>query len=388
MSGRPGILITGIGIVSAAGTSLEENARALREGTPGLGSLSRFSSPRCGHFPVAEVSTAGDERTPRTRRLAQLALSQALADAGLDAPPPDAGLVLGTSTAGLAETESWMHAGADEAGAQVLQHHECGAVTDALADRFDITGPATTISAACSSSAQALATAAEFLRFGRADCVLAGGADALCRLTLNGFASLLNMSAVGCRPFDANRDGMSLGEGAAFLVLERSDRRTTNRPALAELAGTGNSCDAFHPTAPEPEGRGAEAAMASALADAGVHPDEVDYVNAHGTGTVENDRAEGRAIHRLFTGRNVDVSSTKAIFGHTLGAAGAIEAVASVLAMQGGFRPGNPRLESPDPECAVTPLTETSERPPHVILSNSFAFGGNNSSICLRAVTT
>jgi 3-oxoacyl-(acyl-carrier-protein) synthase len=389
------VVITGMGIVSAAGRGTEVTLQALREGRSGLGRLRRFAARRNGHLPVAEARDAAAPDGapiggPRTLALATDALRQALQAAQLDpADCRDAGLVLGTCVAGMPETEAAL---LDEAAGRDLDEavwgrHECGYVTQQLAERAGCRGPVTTVSTACSSSAVAIATAADLLESGATGLVLAGGADALCRLTLNGFAALLNVSPEGCRPFDVRRDGMSLGEGAAFLVLETLEHAMARGvAALGRLAGHGNSCDAHHPTAPHPDGRGAEAAMRRALAMAGCSAAAVDYINAHGTGTVENDRAEGRAIRRVFGTTPPPCSSTKRVFGHTLGAAGAIEAVVSILALRHGMVPGTPGLDEIDPECEITPLRQTLDRPVGVVLSNSFGFGGNNSSLCFTAL--
>jgi len=216
--------------------------------------------------------------------------------------------------------------------------------------------------------------------------MVAGGTDALCRLTLNGFASLLVIDPLGCRPFDVARAGMSLGEGAAFLVLEAEEEvHARGGRILARMAGSGNSCDAHHATAPDPDGRGAEAAMRGALEDARIAPARIDYVNAHGTGTADNDRAEGRALVRLFGPAPPPVSSTKRVFGHALGAAGAIEAAVCVLALNQGFLPGTPGFGAPDPDCGIVPLREAVDLRPRAVLSNSFGFGGNNTVLCFTA---
>ena len=392
------VVVTGVGIWTAAGKGIAANRAALEAGRSGLGELTLFDSPRCGHLPVAQVTDLEDK--PRTVALGREALREALEHAGLTAEfprlglTPDTlrvGLALGTCVGGMPETETavgQMFEG-EKFDEGVWNRHECGFVSHALATEFALTGPVTTVSAACSSSAQAIAHGVDLLEVGAADVMIAGGADALCRLTLNGFASLLNVSAQGCRPFDAERDGMSLGEGAAFLVLERAEAAAgRGATPLAVLAGHGNSCDSHHATAPHPDGLGAEAAMRAALRSAGLPASAVDYVNSHGTGTVENDRAEGRALRRLFGSDVPPVSSTKRIFGHTLGAAGAVEAVASILALRAGFLPGDPGLRTADPACEIQPLRHAVRRSARIVLSNSFGFGGNNSSLCIAVEPT
>jgi 3-oxoacyl-(acyl-carrier-protein) synthase len=381
--------ITGMGIVSAAGRGLDATEDALRSGRSNLSVLTRFESPRCGHHVVAEVAAV--DATPRTLALSRAALSDALEDATRGGRWPHANdrvaLVLGTIVGGMAETEEAVAsqlAGRDF-DAAVWTRHGCDWTTTALAEEFEVRGPAFTISNACSAGAQALAMGSELLRAGLADVVFAGGADSLCRLTLNGFASLLAMDPTGCKPFDRRRAGMSLGEGAAFCVLERvDDARARGCSPAVELAGAGNTCDAYHTTAPEPEGRGAEGAMRAALAQAGLRADQIGYVNAHGTGTPGNDLAEGRALARLFGDAAPPISSTKAVFGHTLGAAGAIEAVVCALALTRGFVPGTVALEETDPECRIEPLREMRAADVRVALSNSFGFGGNNTVLAFR----
>lgn len=386
---QPGVVVTGLGILSAAGRGEEATVDALRRGRSGLGPLTRFSSARCGDLPVAEVAGARAGEGPRTVGLGRRALADALASAALDRPAlRKAGLAVGTTVGGMPESEVALaelleHQVANEA---VWLRHECAYLTDTLADEFGLEGPAHTVSTACSSGAEAIATAASLLRAGEVELMLAGGVDSICRLTLNGFASLLIVAPDGCRPFDRARAGMSLGEGAAFLVLEtEAHARVRGARPLARLGGSGNTCDAYHPTAPDPEGTGAEAAMRRALEAAGLEPGAVDYVNAHGTGTEDNDRAEGRALRRLFGADVPPFSSTKRVFGHALGAAGALEAVASILAIRHGFLPGTPGFSNADPECRVVPLAQSRAAQPDIVLSNSFGFGGNNTVLLFTA---
>jgi 3-oxoacyl-(acyl-carrier-protein) synthase len=388
LANQPGIVVTGLGIVSAVGRGEDATVDALRQGRSGLGRLTRFSSARCGDLPVAEVSEA--EQTgdgPRTVALGRIALTDALASAGLDRSGlGEAGLAVGTTVGGMPESEVALAELLENhvANEAVWLQHECAYLTDTLADEFGLEGPSHTVSTACSSGAEAIATAASLLRAGEAELMLAGGVDSICRLTLNGFASLLIVDPDGCRPFDRARGGMSLGEGAAFCVLEtEAHARDRGASPLVRLAGSGNTCDAYHPTAPDPEGAGAEAAMRRALLAAGLEHGAVDYVNAHGTGTEDNDRAEGRALRRLFGAAVPPFSSTKRVFGHTLGAAGAIEAVVSILAITHGFLPGTPGFGEADPECRVVPLAQSRVAQPAVVLSNSF--GGNNTVLCFSA---
>jgi 3-oxoacyl-[acyl-carrier-protein] synthase II len=261
--------------------------------------------------------------------------------------------------------------------------HQPASVTDLVARRLGIVGPRTTIMTACSSSATAIGRAADLVRLGRVAVALAGGAEGLCRLTYAGFNALRAVSPEPCRPFDAERKGLSLGEGAAVLVLEEEmHARARGAEVLGFLAGWGMTADAHHMTAPHPEGDGAARAMLAALADAELAPEAIDYVNAHGTATPHNDAAEVLALRRVFGERaaRLPVSSTKSMVGHTLGAAGAVEAVASLCALRGGYVPPTMGLERPDPAFGALDFVPGAAREARVgaVLSSSFAFGGNN----------
>lgn len=385
-----GVVVTGFGIVSAAGLGAPAHAAAVREGRSGLGPLTLFPSPRCGHLPVAEVARIS--AVPRAVHLGQPALAEALAHAQLPGSLlRHTALVVGTTVGGMPETEIAVArlTTSSPSLAAVWAGHECAALTQALSAHAGLGGLRSTVSNACASGALAIATGMDLLMANAADVVVAGGVDALCRMTLNGFASLLALDPDGCRPFDRNRKGTSLGEGAAFLVLETSAHaRARGVHAKGELAGFGHSCDAHHATAPDPNGRGAELAMANALHMAGLSPSAIDYVNAHGTGTRDNDRAEGRALRRLFGQDMPPVSSTKRIFGHTLAAAGAIEAIVCLLAMAGDFVPGTAGLVDIDPECELSPHRTTTAGRIRCALSNSFGFGGHNTVLCFRRTET
>jgi 3-oxoacyl-(acyl-carrier-protein) synthase len=260
-----------------------------------------------------------------------------------------------------------------------LRFHECAGAAELCARSFGATGPCATVSTACSAGAMALLTAAELVRTGEADLMLAGGTDSLCRLTLNGFGSLLLLDPKGCKPFDARRAGISLGEGAAMLVVEsEAAARARGAPVLARLTGWGASCDAWHPTAPHPEGRGAHEAMRKALACAGLEAPDIDFACAHGTGTPENDLMETKALRRLFGQRLPPVASLKRCVGHTLAASGPINAVVCVQALLEQHLPPNLGFEELDPTLAFGPVLQFRPHPLAHVLSNSFGFGGNN----------
>lgn len=262
---------------------------------------------------------------------------------------------------------------------RMAAHHDCADSTLAIARYCKIDGFTTTISTACSSAANALMTAAKLLRHGLADRVVAGGTDALCRFTLNGFKSLMILDPAPCRPFDAGRAGLNLGEGAAYLVLERDESRTRN--PYCYLSGFANANDAHHQTASSADGEGDYLAMQGAIHMGGLTPAEVDYINVHGTGTPNNDLSEGTAMRRLFGDAVPAFSSTKAYTGHTLAAAGSIEAVFSALALRHGEIYPGLNFTSPDPALGLTPVVRYTKYPLQNVLSNSFGFGGNCSSL-------
>jgi 3-oxoacyl-(acyl-carrier-protein) synthase len=312
------------------------------------------------------------EGLPRTHCLAYAAAVQAMVGESL---PPDA-IVLGTTTGGILTTEQQLREENRDKAAYRL--HGLGTVADYLAGKLGCSGPVLTVSTACSSGAVAMAVALKMLRSGRTDRVLVGGVDSLCRLTYFGFNSLQLVDRNGCRPLDARRRGMAVAEGAGMLLL------STARPGQpsAEVLGAGLSCDAYHPAAPHPEGQGALAAMQAALDDAGMRAEDIDYINLHGTGTPDNDLAEAKAVHRLFADPP-SLSSIKGASGHSLAAAGALEAVVAAIAVTKDFRPANTGFEQADPALDLQPLTEPVNTATKAVLSNSFGFGGNNGSLLI-----
>jgi len=384
-----------MGIVCAQGWSVEEVWKGVLAERECLAPVSIFTSPRCGHMPVAEVKGDTAEKSgladgSRTDHLAAYAAGRAYDDAGLDSltasKRSEVGIVLGTCTSGMIEAERFMQKVVREGLVDIglLRHHECASPSNSVARAFGASGFRATVSDACASGASAIATACDAILSGEADVVIAGGADSLTRLTLNGFCSLLNVSPGGCRPFDAERDGMTLGEGAGVVILEsESHARSRGARIRAFVAGCGSTCDAFHTTAPKPDGSGALGAMRRALASAGMSPGDIDYVNAHGTGTVENDAAEALALRALFGDRMPHVSSTKRFFGHTLAAAGAIEAIVCVLAMESGIAPSNLGLRRPDPKLGLVPVAHGAKATLKAAISNSLGFGGANASLVL-----
>jgi 3-oxoacyl-[acyl-carrier-protein] synthase-1/3-oxoacyl-[acyl-carrier-protein] synthase II len=286
-------------------------------------------------------------------------------------------IVLGTTTGGILVSEALLEKGVTDPAA--FRHHGLGTVAEKLARRYGCRGPLITVSTACSSGAVAIALAMALLRRGLARRVLAGGADSLCRLTYFGFKSLQLIDPLGARPLDRERRGMSVAEGAGMLLL------TSDAPGdgALELLGASLSCDAHHATTPHPEGRGALAAMQAALADAGLAASAIDYINLHGTGTLDNDLAEARAIHSLFGERPPPLSSIKGATGHSLAAAGALEAVVAALAVTHGLVPANTGLTNVDAQLELNPVTAPLRTPIASVLSNSFGFGGNNAALVI-----
>ena len=381
--------ITGYAMCSALGSTREATLAALAEGRTGL------AAPREAFaFPTTVGAVNGElpdlprelERyTTRMSRMAMLLVGQLegpLAKMRARWRPDRIAVVLGTSTAGAERTEVAYRAYLAGEGLPDAYHFWCqhtyGAILPVLKALTGARGPGWVHSTACTSSAKPFGTARRLIDAGLIDAAIVGGIDTLCAMTVRGFHSLGALSATPCRPFSPGRDGTSIGEGGALLIVERDGEG----PALLE--GVGESSDAYHISAPHPEGAGAAAAIREALAQAGVGPESVDHVNAHGTGTRLNDTAESRAIAGVF-GSGVPVVSTKGYTGHTLGAAGAVEAVMAILAIEAGFVPGGLGLEALDPGIGLNlPRARTTGNFRRV-LSNSFAFGGNNVSVLLRA---
>ncbi len=328
-------------------------------------------------------------RESRNNRLAWLALNQ---DGFIEAAQAlcerigaaRVALVLGTSTSSIDQTErAYRELDADgrfpanQRASRVHQMHALGGFVQSV---LGTSGPCLTISTACSSSAKVFASAARLLQAGMADAAIVGGADTLCGSVIYGFNSLGLVSTQPCRPFDVARSGLSLGEAAGFAMLEKMPLRTPR----AWLAGYGESADAHHMSSPHPQGLGAQMAMDDALDRAGVKAEAVDYINLHGTASVQNDEVEAALIARRFPATTL-ASSTKGWTGHTLGAAGIVEIAATLLAIERGFVPGTLNAEKLDPACGPQIRIESSERPVRVAMSNSFGFGGNNCSVLLTA---
>ncbi|BBO75882.1 3-oxoacyl-[acyl-carrier-protein] synthase 2 [Desulfosarcina widdelii] len=331
--------------------------------------------------------------------MAMAAALQALAEAGLlpmeERSTARTGVVIGGGAGGMLECEPvfarYLETGADRMPVSSFAAFSCASSADHIATHLKLFGPRTTFMTACSSGATAIGFARDLIRSHAADIMVCGGTEPLCRITYSAFNALQAVDPEPCKPFDRNRQGLTLGEGAGIVILESLDHaRKRGAPIYGEILGCGITCDAHHMTAPDIEGAGAAAAMAAALADAGISADRVDYINAHGTATPANDRMEAHAIERVFgnRARHIPVSSTKSMIGHTLGAAGAIEAVACLLAIERDFIPPTIHHNATDDDCPLD-VVPSHSRPARsdTVLSNSFAFGGNNTALVLGRFT-
>ena len=366
--------VSGMGIISPLGNGLPETTDSIRKGRKGLRPLRLFPTSNNRASPVGEITESIEALSvPRTHQIARIAAAQAMAKCR---KPPDA-VVMGTTTGGMLTTETYLKE--KKRDPALYRYHSLGSVAEDIALRYQCTGPVITVSTACSSGAVAIKVALEMLRSGRATRVLVGGADSLCRLTYYGFNALQLIDPEGARPLDRDRRGMSVAEGAAMLLL------STDEPddVIAEVLGAGLSCDAYHPAAPDPQGKGALTAMLLAIQDAGISVSDVDYINLHGTGTLDNDLSEARAVNTLFARQRPLLSSVKGAFGHSLGAAGAIEAIVSAISISEHMVPANTGCKCPDPELNLDPVNRPSRKPISTVLSNSFGFGGNNACVVM-----
>jgi len=388
------VAITQHTLTTALGAGRDATLAALRAARSGLASKQFLDAGLQGW--IGEVDGVDATALParlhefdcRNNRLAWLALEQ---DGFIDAVTKARarwgaeriGVFLGTSTSGLLQTElayrNRRPDGSLPEGFRYAPTQNTYSVAAFATAAFELLGPSFVVSTACSSSAKVFGNAARMMAAGLIDAAVVGGVDSLCLTTLYGFNSLELLSSDICRPWDAGRRGLSIGEGASFALLERD----ADAPQ-GWLLGVGESNDGHHMSTPHPEGAGAIAAMRSALASAGLRPADIDYINLHGTATPSNDAAEDRAVAAVF-GTNTPCSSTKGATGHTLGAAGGVEAMISLLALQHGLMPGGLNVQTPDPELRLNYLRANRDAPLRTILSNSFGFGGTNASLVLGA---
>ena len=413
MSEKNRVVVTGMGLLTAVGLDVSQSWSALLAGTSGVGPITlfdasdqtvRFAAEVKNFDPEAYMDRKEVKRADRFLQLAMAAAEQAMSQAGLadrsaEAPTNRMGVIVGSGIGGLATLEAqhskMLERGPTRVSPFFIPMFIADMAPGMISMRYGARGPNYATVSACSSSAHALGLALRSLRNGEADIMISGGTEStVTPLCMAGFASMKALSernddpASASRPFDADRDGFVLGEGAGMLVLETLEHaRSRGAPILGELAGFGQSADAYHMTAPVPGGAGAQLAMEHALTDAGAAPEEIDYVNAHGTSTPANDATETAAIRAVF-GDHADrllVSSTKSMTGHTLGAAGAVETVICLMACRNGIVPPTINYETPDPECDLDVVpNEPVEADVNLALSNSFGFGGHNVALVVR----
>ena len=391
------IAVTGLGAVSGIGLDVAENIDALQVKRHGMEKPRFFKTEL--DVPVSEVKLSNAdlanrlnlnaERTySRTALLGLMAAREALADSGIDVGKARVGLISSTSVGGMDLSEVFYNdfrTDHNRGRLRMVSQHDCGASTEFIANQLGINGFVTTISTACSSAGNAIMLGARMLKNNMLDAVIAGGTDALCKFTLNGFNSLMILDKEHCRPFDATRAGLNLGEGAGYIVMQRLD--DVKREPYCLLTGYANANDAYHQTGCSPEGNGAYKSMSEALAVAGLQPSDIDYINVHGTATPNNDLSESTAIRRLFGDRVPPFSSVKAFIGHTLGASEGIEAVYSALSVKNGYIYPNLNFKSVDPAIGLSPETEFAEgRTIRNVLSNAFGFGGNDTSLIFSKI--
>ncbi len=397
------IVVTGIGAVSAYGWGVDSLRDGLMSGSTAIGVPTVFDTSEHRTHLAGEVppvpqplrsSIRGWDALSRADQFAVAAADEAIRESGLEIRGAPCGVFFGGSTAGMLECEEWysrlIGARPGRPRLRLLASQQLNGPGDAVARHQRVTGPVQSVSSACASAGLAVGAAVEAIRNRSVDIALAGGSDSLCQLTYGGFNSLRSVDAEPCRPFKLDRAGLSLGEGAGVLVLESLDHAHNRRARpLAEVLGYGASCDAHHMTAPHPQGDGILRASEIALADAGLRPDEVTFINSHGTGTTHNDPAECRAYQRLFDSHlaMIPVTATKASIGHVLGAAGALEAVATVLAFRDSVIHPSPGEQPGDAELGIDLVVGSARRLEGrpVALSTNLAFGGANVAIVMQS---
>jgi 3-oxoacyl-[acyl-carrier-protein] synthase-1 len=395
MNSAEEIWITSTGIISAIGNNSEDCFSKLRSSHSGIRPIQNIPTKYQQEFVAGEIDLSNEEiakicgvdpHLPRTTLLALYAALEAIESADLkENMLQHAGLILGTTVGGMDKSEKLYLS--KESPEQYLDSHPCGFSTRFVAKTFNICGYSNTISTACSSGANAILLGARMIKHGFLDIVIAGGSDALSLFTFNGFRTLMILDPEPCRPFSADRKGLNLGEGAAFVVLEsKSHAENRNRKGICKVSGYANCNDAFHQTASSPDGRGPYRAMKEAIDSAGISPHEIDYINVHGTGTDNNDLTESIALTNLFGDKIPRFSSTKAYTGHCLGAAGAMEAVFSAFAIQNNTVFPNLRFTSSIAETNLIPETQVTSTAVSHVLSNSFGFGGCDTSLVLSKI--
>jgi 3-oxoacyl-[acyl-carrier-protein] synthase II len=396
------VVVTGAGIITALGLGWQVNAEGFRSGRRAFRPVTLFDVSRQrakiaaeidlpAELPATKLSANTTRRLDRATRMLLHATYEAWAQAGWE-PAEDLPVVLGTTSGEMSLGEKYLQQALASPLVKKRQptrvlHYQVQQQGLNLCSAFDFQGSLTNISNACASGANAIGHAWEMLRNGRAEKVLTGGYDMLCHLTFAGFDSLQALSPTPCRPFDAQRDGLTLGEGAAILTLETLEHaRKRNAEILGEIIGYGATTDTHHLTQPHPEGEAALAAMTAACVHAKISPEQIDYVNAHGTATPHNDATEAAAINRWAgaDAKNLAVSSTKSSIGHLLGGAGAVEAVVCLMALRGQWLPPQTTIGAVDPACRFQIVREPEDVKIETALSNSFGFGGANATLIFR----
>ncbi len=390
--------ITGLGIISAIGRNVPENLNALKARQAGIGPAVLLKSVH--QLPVGEIKLSNRELAdqcgalstlPRTALLSIVAAKEALSAFDGRLKGYRISLISANTVGGmdLTEKEYPKIKSGEKIDQRKIRYHESGSITELTAAALGLEDCwTTTISTACSSSANTIMMGAKLIEQGKMDIVIAGGADSLSQFTLNGFNALMILDKELCQPFDENRRGLNLGEGAAYVILmNEQTAKSLKAEKLAAVSGYANANDAHHQTASSPEGTGNQLAMKQALQQAGIRPEAIDYINLHGTGTANNDSSEGIAIEKIFEGYSVpEASSTKCYTGHTLGAAGAIEAVFSVLAIREQQTWAHLRLQTPMSALSWQPAPDIVAKKIKHVLTNSFGFGGNCSALVISAV--
>ena len=399
---RPRVVVTGLGVVSSIGIGWRPFWESLLAGRSGISKIeyidtadypTQYGGEVKNFDPTQFMSSEIASNLGRGSQFAVAATRMALEDAGLNKaniPSARTGVCLGTTMADIQALEkanaTWLEGGERKIRASLITQYPSCTMSTNVAKQFGLSGPNVMIPNACAAGNYAIGYAYDLIRLGRADMMIAGGSDPFSRIAFTGFNRLFAVAPEKCQPFDKNRQGTLIGEGAGVLVLETIERaKSRGSPIYAEILGYGLSCDGHHMTIPDVQGL--VRVIEQALSDAGVSPGNVDYISAHGTGTPANDKAECAAIHTVFgnRGNSIPVSSVKSMLGHTMGAASALEAIACTLVASQGYIPPTINHETDDPECSVDCVPNTARAlQSRVILNNSFAFGGNNACVVIQ----
>lgn len=384
------IVVTGYGIISSLGSGVEKTREALLKEEKSIGRVAHLCTKHT-EIPCGEVKESDEELKhqlgigndvviTRTPLLALIALKEALETSKLTDKISTA-FINGTTVGGMEKSEKYYNDFFEGKHTEYIAAHDCGAGTELVSHLFGRFDFMTTISTACSSAANSVILGADLIKTGRVDAAIVGGTESLSKFHLNGFNSLMILEHQPCRPFEKSNQGLNLGEGAGYIVIEReSVAKARGAHILCELSGYANTCDAFHQTATSETSEGEYKAMTQALHKAHLETTDIDYINAHGTGTADNDLHESIALKRVFGEHIPPFSSTKSFTGHTTSAAGAVESVISILALQHGFIPANLGFSEPIEATGLIPVKKTIQKELNHVMTNSFGFGGNDSS--------